>query len=118
MPLEVKKHLLDAEQAAERIARFTDRKSFDDYVSDDLLKSAVERQFEIVGEAVNRLSKIAPEIGQRITQFRRIIAFRNILIHGYDAIDDTVVWDVVAQHLPILRAELQSLLSDDALPDP
>jgi uncharacterized protein with HEPN domain len=115
MPLEVKKHLLDAEQAAERIARFTDRKSFDDRTiysnprSSDNSRSLASRESPLEDRTGNWAANHA---------LSAIIAFRNILIHGYDAIDDTVVWDVVAQHLPIWRAELQSLLSDDALPDP
>jgi uncharacterized protein with HEPN domain len=91
MPLEVKKLLVDAQFAVERIVRFTAGKTFDDYLTDELLKPAVERQFEIIGEALNRLSKLAPDVNLQISQSRRIISFRNVLIHGYDAIDDVVV---------------------------
>jgi uncharacterized protein with HEPN domain len=110
MLLEVKKHLEDARLAVDRIARFTSQRTFDDYKGDELVKAAVERQFEIIGEAVNRLTKVAPDIVKRISQFRRIISFRNILIHGYDAIDDAIVWDVVEQYLPVLQAEIDHLL--------
>ena len=79
-------------------------------MSDVLLRSAVERQLEIIGEALNRLSRTDPPVAQRITDTPRIIAFRNVLIHGYSEIDDGVVWDVINTNLPILREEVEALL--------
>jgi uncharacterized protein with HEPN domain len=75
MLLEVKKLLSDAQQAVARIVRYTSGKTFDEYLSQELLKPAVERQFEIVGEALNRLTKTAPEVAGQIAQCRRIISF-------------------------------------------
>lgn len=112
MRLEPKKLLEDIRMAADRILGFTAHKSCEEYTSDDLLRSAVERQFEIIGEALNRLAKSDPDIVSRISQYRRIIAFRNVLIHGYNAIDDTVVWDIIIKDLPTLREEVLSLLSE------
>lgn len=114
MQLEVKKLLEYIPQAAEAIRRFAGGKSRDDYAADELLRSAVERKFEIIGEALNRLGKLDESLLHCLTHHQRIIAFRNILIHGYDAIDDEVVWDVIQMHLPILLGEVDGLLSDEA----
>src|SRR5690349_12136471 len=109
MQLEAKKCLEDIRQAAEFILQFTAGKSFADYDSDALLRSGVERQFEIIGEALNRLSKIDAEIVATLPETPRIIAFRNILIHGYDIVDNRVVWDVVQHNLTPLHARAVSL---------
>ena len=95
MRLETRKYLSDIQQAAGRVHRFTSGKTLADYQGDDLLRSAVERQFEIVGEAMNKLAGIDEGTARRITNFQRIIAFRNILIHGYADVDDNLVWNVV-----------------------
>jgi uncharacterized protein with HEPN domain len=94
MQLEAKKCLEDVPQAAELILQFTAAKSFVDYDGDALLRSDVERQFEIIGEAINRLSKIDPAIVAGLPDTPRIVAFRNILIYGYDVVDNHVEWDV------------------------
>ncbi|MHC4579372.1 MAG: HepT-like ribonuclease domain-containing protein [Planctomycetota bacterium] len=99
-------------RAAELILQFTAGKQKSEYSETPLLRSAVERQFEIVGEALARLRREDPEVGNRIPNHRRIIAFRNILIHGYDAVDDDVVWDVVQRDLPTLLELVQSLLAE------
>lgn len=85
------KLLWDAQQAADRIARFTANKEFADYEADELLRSAVERQFEIIGEAFNRLTKVDALIADQIPDLPRIIAFRNVLIHGYATVDNRLV---------------------------
>jgi len=113
MQLEAKKLLEDIRQAAEAIRQFTGGKSRDDYDGDELLRSAVERKFEIIGEALSRLGRVDDATLQTITHFARIIAFRNILIHGYDAIDNDVVWDVIQINLPTLLGEVDDLLADN-----
>ena len=92
------------------IIQFTVGKSFADYDGDALLRSGVERQFEIIGEAVNCLSKIDRTIADALPATPRIVAFRNILIHGYDIVDNHVVWDVVQHNLLPLHAQVTSLL--------
>jgi uncharacterized protein with HEPN domain len=82
-------------QAARSLERFTSGKTFSDYEADALLRSATERQFEIIGEALRRLSKEDPATATRIREHARIIAFRNILIHGYAEVDDRIVWAVL-----------------------
>ncbi len=75
-----------------------------------MLRSAVERQFEIIGEALNQLLKIAPGTAGEISDYQHIIAFRNILIHGYAEIDNRLVWGVVESKVSILIDEVESLL--------
>ncbi|MGH8832720.1 MAG: HepT-like ribonuclease domain-containing protein [Polaromonas sp.] len=101
----------DAQQAAERVARFTATKSFADYEADDFLRSAVERQFEIVGEALNQLSRLDPATATTIAELPRIVAFRNVLIHGYASVDNRIVWGVIEGSLSSLRASLSRLLA-------
>ena len=105
------KLLWDAQQATERIARFTAGKRFVDYEADEFLRSAVERQFEIVGEALNQLRRIDPRVADQIPSLSRIIAFRNVLIHGYAAVDNRLVWGVIESNLDPLRSVLDKLLA-------
>jgi uncharacterized protein with HEPN domain len=112
MRLEAKKYLYDIQQAAGRIAEFTSGKRLEDYGSNAMLRAAVERQFEIIGEALARLVRLDETLATRITECRRIVAFRNILIHGYADVDDRLVWDVVETKLPVLRREVEALLTE------
>ncbi len=103
--------LEDIRKAAERIGKFTAGMNFDDYARNELLRSAVERQFEIAAEALNRLLKLAPQLATTVTEYRRIIDFRNLLSHGYDLVDDAIVWGVVEKNIPVLRREVETLLA-------
>jgi uncharacterized protein with HEPN domain len=114
MPRDPKAYLWDAQQAADLLAEFSAGKSFADYEAEAMLRSAVERQFEIIGEALNQLSKIDPDLAARIPELRRIVAFRNILIHGYATVDDALVWQVLTEKLPELTAVVQELLGDSS----
>lgn len=111
MQPEARTYLWDALQAAQRIARFTDRRTFSEYETDDLLRSAVERQFEIVGEALSRLRTVDPEVAAQLPELARIVAFRNILIHRYASVDDKLVWGIVEGKLASLLQDLQRLLN-------
>jgi uncharacterized protein with HEPN domain len=99
MRLEAKKYLHDMQQAAALITEFTTGKQLEDYQHDPMLRAAVERQFEIIGEALSQLARLDESLASRITDHRRIIAFRNILIHGYTDVDD---------RLPLLRREVDA----------
>jgi uncharacterized protein with HEPN domain len=108
--------LWDVREAAMRISEFIADRTFDRLSAEVMVQSAVERQFEIIGEALNQLSKIAPDVTAKIPDCSQIIAFRNILIHGYAVLDKSIVWRVIEDHLPILEKTVQPLL--DAEPPP
>ena len=112
MQRDPKSLLWDAREAADVIATITAEKSFADFDRDVILRSAVERQFEIVGEALARLARLDPAIAAKIPDLREIVAFRNVLIHGYAVIDRARVWRVVEDNLPQLRAALAVLLAE------
>jgi uncharacterized protein with HEPN domain len=112
MALDSKKYLYDIREAASRIADFTSGKTLDDYRANAMLRSAVERQFEIIGEALAQLARLDEKIVARVSEHGRIIAFRNILIHGYAGIDERLVWDIVQAKLPVLRREIEALLNE------
>jgi uncharacterized protein with HEPN domain len=77
-----------------------------------MLRAAVERQFEIIGEALNQLSKVDPDLASAIPDLARIVAFRNILIHGYATVDDALVWQVLKERLPELHRVMRELLAN------
>ncbi|MBV8736430.1 MAG: DUF86 domain-containing protein [Alphaproteobacteria bacterium] len=102
--------LWDALRAAEAVQAFLRGKTYEAFVEDDLVRSAVERQLQIIGEALSQLARIDPRIASNVAELRRIIAFRNILVHGYAAIDYDTVWRLIEDKLPELQANLQALL--------
>lgn len=105
-------YLWDVTTAADAVTAFVADKSFADYQTDLMLRSAVERQFEIIGEALNQLSKHFPELAQQIPDLREIVAFRNLLIHGYATINNAMVWRVIGESLPELHQSVV-VLSDN-----
>ncbi len=113
MPLRDKRgYVWDVVQAARNIQDFTQGKSVNDYRADLMLRSAVERQFEIIGEALTQAFRHFPELEGTITSGRQVIAFRNRLIHAYAAINNDVVWGVLEDDLPLLLVEAEKLLLD------
>lgn len=108
---EERAHLYDIVQAGRAIREFTSGCSYDGYVANAMMRGAVERKFEIMGEALNRIRKKNPEMLGRIREGREIISFRNILIHGYDIIDDRVVWAVIQEDLDNLIEDAEHLLA-------
>ncbi len=110
MKRDARAYLGDIQQAAGLIAQFTQGKTFAVYLDDQMLRSAVERQFEIIGEALTQLAKLDPQAAASIREYRRAISFRNILVHGYAAVDDRLVWDIVVGKLAALRDDVAALL--------
>lgn len=107
---EVEKRILDALTACERIEAFTAGLSFDGFSSSALVRSAVERQFEIIGEALNKASAADGSLVNSVPDIPRIVGLRNRLIHGYDAVDDQLVWDIVQTKITPLRLALAAVL--------
>jgi uncharacterized protein with HEPN domain len=110
MRLEARKYLYDIQEATGLATQFTAGKSFEEYQRSPMLRLAVERAFAIIGEALVQLARVDPAIAQGITDFRSIIAFRNILIHAYAQIDDRIVWDIVESKLPVLSREVAAFM--------
>src|SRR5512133_846787 len=107
---DVRAFVHDAEIAGQRIGRFLGGMPAEEYRSNELVRAAVERQFEIIGEALANAVKAKPDLKERITALPRVIAFRNQLAHGYFGIDPDVVWAVAHDHLPELIGELREIL--------
>jgi uncharacterized protein with HEPN domain len=106
MPPRALKTLEDIRDDAAFVREVTARESLESYVANRLLRQAVERNFEIIGEAIRRLRDHTPEVARQLTDHTRIIGFRNLLIHGYDLVDDGLVWDTIQHHLPTLLSEV------------
>lgn len=113
MRLETRKYLYDIQEAVELVVQFTSGKSLAEYRRDPMLRFAIERAFSIVGEALAQLARIDPMTVERITDFRSIIAFRNILVHAYAQVDDRIVWDIVESKLATLVKEVSLLMQDE-----
>lgn len=113
MELQTKKLLHDISQAAGEIIAFTEGKTFEDYERDTLLRRGVERSFEIIGEAAARLARVDMATARRISDYRRIIAFRNVIAHNYDNLRDERVWENVQRCLPTLHQETTAMLAED-----
>jgi len=105
------KYLFDIKIAIEEIESFFQSvpKSFQEYQNNLVLKRAIERNLEIIGEAINRISRKDP--GVKISNAQRIISLRNQIIRGYDSISDEIIWGVIIKHLPVLKSEILRLIS-------
>jgi uncharacterized protein with HEPN domain len=109
---DVRGYLWDISEAARAIVQFVEGIDAVTYAESELIHSAVERKFEIIGEALSLLSKIDFVTASRIPDSRQIIAFRNVLIHGYAVVEHDRVWNVIKQSLPNLAAVVTALLNE------
>lgn len=100
----------DIWMAIQKIESYVVGMSQQQYLLDHKTKDAVERNFEIIGEAINQLRKIAPAQVENIRDYRKIIGFRNQLIHGYDMISDPITWDIIQQKLPLLKEDIAQFM--------
>ncbi len=110
MDEKILKYSYDALQAMGKIIRFVEGKTFEEYNKDDFLCSAVERQFEILGEALNNIKKMDEEIFNSIEGSRGAISFRNILAHGYNTVDNVIVWGLIERDLSKLKHSIEKLM--------
>ena len=110
MRSEIRKSFIDILQAAEEIREFVEGIDFDEYQSNTIVHRAVERDFEIIGEALNRIKRIDAELLEQVSEHHRIIGFRNILIHGYDVVDEEIVWEAITENLPVLVEEVKAIV--------
>ena len=109
MRREVKRYLYDIKTSIDSINEFIGKDTdLSHYQNDKLLRRAVERELEIIGEAMNRIMKIAPET--EIENARQIIDTRNWVIHAYDSVDNILIWGIITMHLPKLKEEVEFLL--------
>lgn len=102
----------DAINACKLILEFTEGMSVTDYCHNPKTKAAVEREFEIIGEAFNRIKKIDINLLDKIDNWKEIIGFRNVISHGYDVVEDEIVWDSVQNDIPILIKQLNLLIQN------
>lgn len=109
MSTEEKKLLTDISTCVSSINdHLNSRRNFDEYLTNKTIRRAVERELEIIGEAVSKLLKINPDV--RISYSRQIVDLRSKVIHAYDNVNDIVIWSVIVNHLPTLSIEVEQLL--------
>jgi uncharacterized protein with HEPN domain len=102
--------LFEIAESCRMIVAFTVGLDVDTYASNALIKSAVERQFIVIGEALNRLKQTDDAIFDSITDASQIVGFRNILVHGYDVVSDELVWEIISENVPILLVQCEAHL--------
>lgn len=105
----IRKYLYDIEEAITSIDTYLeDHRDFSYYQQNKQLRRAVERELEIIGEAANKILQIDPEV--HIDNARKIVDLRNWVIHGYDKVDDVLVWGILMNHLPLLKSQVSALI--------
>lgn len=105
-----KAHLWDAREACMAVLSFVDGIDAEGFHASLLVQSAVERQLEILGEALNRLRRTDPETAAQVADLDRIIGMRNVIAHEYGVVDYAIVWSVVNSRLYPLSDQLLALL--------
>ncbi len=111
MQLKIQKYLFDIQTAIDSIYEYIgDKKDFYHYQENKLLRRAVERELEIIGEAANKLLQLEPSIA--INDARKIVDLRNWVIHGYDKVDDIIIWGIISKHLPLLKQQVDQLITN------
>lgn len=106
--------LWDVREAALAIQTFTTGLDVNAYENNQLVQAAVERKFEVIGEALNQLSKLDAAMAAQLPDLPQIVAFRNQLIHGYATVNPSTVWTIAQNSLPSLISVVQTLLGEQA----
>jgi len=110
MDIEIKKFLFDILESIESIENYLgEKRDFTIYLSNKMLRRAIEREFEIIGEAMHKMEKLDKNLP--ITSKKQIVNMRNRVIHAYDKIDDEIVWGTIVKYLPILKKEVSFMLN-------
>jgi len=112
MPRRSLKWLEDIRRSGRVIREATAGITLEDYLRNDLLRAAVERHFEIIGEAMGRVLRAEPDVAASIPDAARIIAFRNLLIHGYDVVEHATVLKVAQESVPPLLTRVDELIRE------
>lgn len=109
MQLEIQKYLFDIKSSIDSINEYIgEKRDFFEYENNKLLRRGIEREIEIIGEAANRILKIDSTI--KIDNVRKIVDLRNWVIHGYDKIDNIVMWGIISNQIPLLKIQVEELL--------
>lgn len=109
MQREILKYLLDIQESINSIYDYLgDKRDFNDFKYNKLLRRGIERELEIIGEATNRILKLDENIG--ISESRRIVDLRNWVIHGYDKVDNVIIWGIITRDLPRLKEQIDKLI--------
>lgn len=111
-------YLWDIQQGCLNVLSFLSGTSLADYQNNLLLRSAVERQLQNIGEALAQLAKLDPDLAARVPEYRQIIGFRNVLVHGYATLNHDEVWRAIAESLPPLKSTVDALLAGLGAEDP
>lgn len=106
---EIQELLEDILTAAHSVKTFISGHTLDSYMADKKTRLAVERCFEIIGEALTRISKANPDVLESIRDYRDIKSFRNLIVHAYDYIDDKIVWGIIENNLDHLIEDVQNI---------
>ena len=111
MQIEIQKYLYDIKVSIDSINDYLGKKKdFNAYKTNKQLRRAVERELEIIGEAANKILIIDPDIN--IENARKIVDLRNWVIHGYDKVDDIIIWGIITKHIPVLKKQIELLLKN------
>jgi len=112
MLLKIQKYLYDIRTSIDSIDEYLgEQRKFDIYLKNKQLRRSVERELEIIGEAVGNILKLAADFP--IHNARKIVSLRNMVAHAYDSVDNATIWGIVINHLPKLRDDVVNLLIDD-----
>jgi len=105
-----KKYLYDIINCSEFVLQLTKDKTVDDYKNNRVFRSALERELQIIGEAMLQLDHMSPKMIEKISEHRSIIGFRHVLVHGYDSLDPDTVWNVIETKIALLLEQAKELL--------